>query len=127
MAWIDAIWYTVAERHVRVFATMIDRSLDHCIGRVHRTLLQKSTPPHIGAEAARLWRGDHNTGTLSCEARGQTLVFTLRDHPYVETALSRAAVAERIRYSVSLSRCERVTVTQHRPSPYELAVHATWR
>jgi hypothetical protein len=128
MSWYEAAWEGPCQRHNKPFLEFIDRMMDHGFGRVRKFLLGIASPSMMVGKAASLWRHDHTDGhfTISMTNPG-TVEITLRDHAYVETPLSRLAIAEIYRYAFSLCRVNEVTMTHSLEATGSLLVRLTVR
>jgi hypothetical protein len=126
IAWSEAVWRGPARQNAVVMRKYIAASIALGFGRVRRFFLQMMTPESIASRATELWRQEHNTGTLTAEVlrRGHVRV-QLADHPYVETPLMRLAIAEAIRFIVSLTRAQNVT-EKHPSRGATLVIDVGW-
>ena len=128
MEWYDAAWAGPGARRREAFLQLIDRMMDAGFGRVRKVLVGLASPHTVIAKAAELWRHDHTHGSLVVDRfdrADRAAGATLTDHVYVETPLSRLAIAEVFRYAVSLAARGRVEQT-HFMSEGSLRVRLTW-
>jgi hypothetical protein len=109
------------------FRRSIRRATDLGFGRVRRAFLKVATPVLLAQRAAELWSHDHTHGTLSLEPEqvpGRRRV-TLEGHPFTTTQLGRVAMAEVLRYILSLSRARNVRET-HGMHGEALVITLSW-
>ncbi len=127
--WYDAVLAGPAQGNRAVLLTFVDRMMDHGFGRIRKFLLSVVSPAKLYAQAAELWRYDHNTGDLvviKCEP-GE-VVLELRDHIYCTTDVGRDTIAEIYRYAGSLSRISGPMSETHELTPAgNLLVTTRWQ
>jgi len=126
VAWCFALWEGPADRKRPGYVAWLHRHMDLSFGRVRKWLIGLASPHKLVEMAGNVWRRDHSHGTLSGAADGKRAVFTLHDHPYVDTPQARASIAEVYRYSVELTRAQNVTETHALVAPGTLEVRVRW-
>jgi hypothetical protein len=115
IAWSFAVWEGPAARDREAFKRFLRAQVDLTFGRVRRALLSLASPEMLLARAGAIWKEDHTHGTLEVEMHEAKNGATLRlhDHPYTTLPQARAAIAEVLRYDVSLTRAKNV-IESHR-------------
>lgn len=104
VAWAEAAWDCLLAHDEVALARYIDRMIDLGFGRVRRLLLAIATPQGVVRRATELWRGELTDGRLVSYGTSPTSArMVLHDHPFLESALLRAIVAEAFRYSLALA------------------------
>jgi len=128
LAWYEAAWEGPAARDNTAYFRFLDRMMDHGFGKVRKFMLSIAGTPHfVASKGSELWRHDHTHGTLTYREDGpHGGLFTLSDHPYIETPLSRASIAEIYRYAAALTRVKEVK-ENHSLEGNALTVRITWR
>jgi hypothetical protein len=127
MAWYEAVWAGPANGDRAAFCTFLYRMMDHGFGRVRKALLGLVSPSQLAEKAPDLWRHDHDTGTLTVSTVNGGGIFVLRDHVYLQTPLSRLALAEIYRYALSLARGVHTPTQSHGlDRDGSLRVRVTW-
>lgn len=125
MAWYDAVWNGPAAGSWKLFASFLDKMMDLGFGRVRKMLIGVIGAETMLEKAIDLWRHDHTHGVLRIKVSGKSAIATLHDHPYINTPVSRFAIAEIYRYCLSLSRARNVKM-EHRHEGTSVQVHLTW-
>ncbi|NUP13353.1 MAG: hypothetical protein HOW73_45525 [Polyangiaceae bacterium] len=128
LEWYEAVWAGPAKRDRTAYNEFLDRMLDHGFGKVRKVLLGIADAHTLARKAAELWRHDHSHGDLVVLLEQENRIdLGLRDHPYVDTPLARASIAEIIRYVVHLSRAKDVEVQHRLEGTRELVVQVDFR
>lgn len=127
MAWYSAAMEGPCGNDPAEFARFLDRMMDHGFGRVRKALLALATPALLARKCADLWRHDHTHGTLTADVHDNHLFFTLTDHTYLQSSLSRTAIAEIYRYACSLARAKNVTAASAMTPDRALRVRIEWK
>jgi hypothetical protein len=126
VAWAEAVWRGPAQQDEALMRRYVAASIANGFGRVRRFFLQMMTPETMARRAPEIWKQEHTTGRLEAEViRERTAHVRLFDHPYVETPLMRMALAEAIRFSVSLTRAANVR-EKHAARGHSLRIEITW-
>jgi hypothetical protein len=130
-AWCEAVWFAHCEGHAQgeaeIFARYIDRMIDFGFARAQKLLLSLATPPILLRRAPELWRNEFTHGTLTyAPLTIQSGRLTLRDHVLTTGPILRAAIAEALRYAVSLTRTASVKSTHETARDGALHVMVSW-
>lgn len=126
IAWDEAVWEGLAARDDAAFFAFIDRSIDLGFGRMRRFFIRLQSPEKIIARSPEMWRYQHTHGTLSVAPRSGGATITLRDHPFVRSALVSRATAEVFRHIASMTGRPSVRETHGAEGPDALVVRLTW-
>jgi hypothetical protein len=126
VAWCFALWEGPADRKRPQYVAWLQRHMDLSFGHVRKWLIGLASPHKLIELAGDVWKRDHSSGKLAAVADGKRAVFTLRDHPYVDTPQARASIAEIYRYSLQLTRAKNVTETHALVAPGTLEVKVRW-
>lgn len=126
IAWGLATWEGPAARDRAVLNRFLARHVDHGFGRLRRVLLRFAPPATFFENVPRYWRHDHTHGVLETQVDGRLGVVHLRDHPYVESPQSRAAIAEIFRYTVQSMRAKNVTEVHTVESDGAMSIRVRW-
>src|SRR5579884_2316930 len=100
-----AIFDGPAARDEDSYRRYVDKRIDLGFGRFRRTLLRFASVERLAQRTSELWRHDQTHGTLRVDSLGEgTLRMSLRDHPYVDNALSRLGCSEIFRQILRIAR-----------------------
>ncbi len=125
--WYECTWAGPAARDRQAYNRFLDEMMDHGFGRVRKFLLGVATPTMVGIKAGGLWRHDHTHGELTTKViSDRAFELRLTDHPYVETPLARASIAEIYRYAMSLARARDVRAKHALMDSRTLSVTIEW-
>ena len=128
--WHEAVWNGPAKQDDALFCRFVDRSVELGFGRMQRFFLKLATPKQLVERAPEMWRRQHTHGQITVSVRGHyehalpeaqgspsaddtaappVATVTLRDHPFVNRAVSRRALAEVWRHILTLARAKDAT------------------
>ena len=126
IAWADAVWRGPARQDEALMRRFVAAMMAFGFGRVRRFFLQRMTPETLIPRTPGIWRQEHTTGILEAESVRPGLVYVrLSDHPYLDSPLTRLAIAESIRFATSLTRAKNVT-EKHASYGRPLRVDIAW-
>jgi hypothetical protein len=127
IAWHHAVFEGPARSDERAFAEAVQRGLDISTGLVRRTLMRFLTPETLADKAAELWTTFHTHGELVVESKSEGAArIAIRNHPFLDDALSRRVIAMMSRHMLARSRAKNVREAHELRAPQELVVQVTW-
>lgn len=126
--WHEATWEGPAQRDDDALCRTINRRLDLGFGHVRKALLGLVGPEGVIRRAGELWKHDHTHGRLEVgyERGAKSVLGTLHDHVFCESAIARRAFAETMRYIIQLSRGVKTARASHGLQGRALTVRVSW-
>ena len=127
MAWMTALWEGPCNQDQESFARWVRRLNDRGFGTARRLMLSLANPSLILRRADVLWHDEHTHGRMIVAPLDpQCARLTLRDHPFTETELSRAAISEALRHIISRCRVKCATETHSLAKDGSLHIVLSW-
>jgi hypothetical protein len=122
-----ALWSGPANRSREAYTRFLAVMTDVGFGVLRRTLLQLASARALLERASKLWVEDHTHGDIDMESIGPNgAVARLRGHAFCELPQSRAAIAEVLRYTISLTRVRNVTEMHRLEAEGVMLLRFTW-
>ena len=85
------------------------------------------TPDTLAEKTGDLWSTFHTTGELVLEARTDgTARLAIRNHPFVDDAVSRKVMAIMTRHMLARSRAKNVRESHDLRAPGHMVIQVTW-
>jgi hypothetical protein len=127
-AFIDALASAVSgDLTNAAFLSWVDIVIDRGFGESRGLFTSLANPFFVLRRAQELWNSEHTTGTLVNAPLGtHSARLTLRDHPLLTTAATRAALAESFRHIIQMTGVHDVTETHEFTSDGHAHVVIAW-
>ncbi|MEO7111688.1 MAG: hypothetical protein ABI183_14705 [Polyangiaceae bacterium] len=127
-AFIDALASAVSgDLTNAAYLRWVDIVIDRGFGESRGLFTSLANPFFVLRRAQELWNSEHTTGTLVNAPLGtHSTRLTLRDHPLLGTAATRAALAESFRHIIQMTGAHEVTATHEFTSDGHLHVVIGW-
>jgi hypothetical protein len=128
-AFIDALANTVSgDLADAAFLRWVDVVIERGFAEARELFTSLGGPLFVLRRAQELWSLDHSTGTLVHTPLGmESARLTLRDHPFLETEATRAAISEAFRYIIQLTGVRGVTESHELTADGQLHVVISWK
>jgi hypothetical protein len=127
-AFIDALASAVnGDLADAAFLRWVDIVIDRGFGESRGLFTSLANPFFVLRRAQELWNSEHTTGTIVNAPLGTNSTrLTLRDHPLLGSAATRAALAESFRHIIQMTGVHDVTETHEFTSDGHLHVVIAW-
>ena len=125
--WCEAVWYGPARENEEMFATFVQRSVDHSWRWTHRALVRLATPRLMARRAPEIWRHDHTHGVLSVALDDGTAKVKVTGYPHRGSIVMRRGQAESLRYILTLARFGDVRASHAVDADGEFVATLRWR